>query len=216
MTSGIPNVIENRAVDIDVQVWLGFPDTPARESYNRNLFDAHDIRVSYNEGGDHGALQFSIYKDSNNGQDVRDLSGDVELIVRWWDPRRRELLEPPNSRFVILSTEEDMVDGTNVITYSCVAITWLLEKVRVRTTRYWNYAARLNRDYDRAEERYQEAERDYDSALRSWESQAKRVQEGIWPNSSHGPNFVGKGVAWYIRDRKARYRSIVYLSLIHI
>lgn len=213
MPSSVPNVDSRTQNEVDLQLWVGVPDSQSgsnhEQAYHLMLRDAHNITISYTDGEDHNGLSFSMYKDS---QGAKELSGDWEIIVRWWDPRTRELLEPPGSRFVILNTEEDMVDGTNLITYNCVAITWLLEKVRTRTSGYVNYASRLNRDYDRAKERYEEAEQDYDSAFRDFERLGERVQEEeFWSGQSLGPMLVSAaGVTWMIRDGQARYRSIVY------
>ena len=209
----VPNVDERRQTDVDIQLWLGRPDSPSGTNHERAyefmLRDAHDIAVSYSDGSDHNALTFKMYKDSPG---ARELTGDWEIIVRWWDPRRQELLEPPGSRFVILETEEDMADNTNAITYKCASITWLLEKVRVRTTGYVNNAARMNRDYDRAKKRYEDAERDYDQARREFERIGRQVQRDTWhQNQTMGPMLLSySGVTWLIRDRIAKYRSIVY------
>lgn len=206
----VPNVDENRQWETDLQLWLIRPDTPAAESYERPLRDVFGVRVEYGDGSGHNAMRFSTFKDSPG---AHQLSGDWEIAVRWWDPRVRAWLEPPNSRFVITGSKENMVDESNQIEYSCVGTTWLLEKVRVRVADKFNTAWRLNRDEERAKDAYDEAEREFNSAFRSYESRAKRLQEDIWGDMgiSLGPILVyERGLAWLIRNRVAKWRSLVW------
>ncbi|MGQ7788209.1 hypothetical protein [Nesterenkonia sp. K-15-9-6] len=209
MPHTVPLASENADVQPDLQLWLGVADSPANQSARQMIHDAHNISVSYGDGSDHNGLRFTVFKDSPLVEQLAEDGWDWEVIVRWWDPRRGKWLEPPNSRFIILDSDEDMADESNRITYTCVGTTWLLEKVRVRVREQYNDAWRLNRDVDRAQEDYNTAQSDYESLVRQFESRARTVQEGHWPDLSHGPVFAVRGVTWTHRQGRARWRSIV-------
>ncbi|MDS2171605.1 hypothetical protein Q7C18_02735 [Nesterenkonia sp. CL21] len=203
----VPNVDEGVATDPDIMLWINAPDTPARESVREPIRYAFDISASYGDGSEHNALTFSTYKDDPAVAKLA--TGNYEIVLRWWDPRREAWLEPPNSRFMVMKHLEDMVDETNKISFTCVSISWLLEKIRVRVADQFNTAVRLNRELDQAQERYDEAESEYESLMSQFDRTAKRVQEAHWPDIYHGPNWAVRGVTWIARQGKARGRSIV-------
>ena len=208
----VPNVDDNIQNELDLQLWVCYPNVAAEKSYYFRIRDAFNIDLTYGDGSQHNTLTFSTYKDDPFVDLLSEEGWNYEVVARWWDPRRKKLVEPPNSRFVIMKSKENVVDKTNRIDYILPGKTKMLEKVTTRVTRYVNYVAQLNRDYDRAKEAYEQAERDYNSVLRQFENTGKRIQEEHWPNDSHGPVFSTVGMGWLLRDGHARYRSLVYAS----
>ena len=208
----IPYVSQDAQNEVDLQLWLCRPNAGAASSYRYRIQDAFNIQVSYGDGSEHNTLTFSTFKDNPFVEQLSEDGWDWEVCVRWWDPRRGALVEPPGSRFVIMRSKENIVDRANRIDYILPAKTKMLEKVATRVTRYVNYVAQLNADYDRAKKAYEEAERDYNSVLRQFQNTGKRIQEEHWPNDYHGPVFAARGMGWLIRDGHARYRSLVHAT----
>lgn len=110
------------------------------------LGDATGITVAY-PMDDIPTLQFTYPKDGMNAQLLQQ---GVELVVAYQDPRNnpdnsKPWVEPRNSRFIPISWQDDVVDDTNMVTYTCNGLLWLLKKVAVRRDTNNNNSALFNK-----------------------------------------------------------------------
>jgi hypothetical protein len=77
---------------------------------------------------DVSSLVFEYPKDSPGAEWVIGQSGGFEIAVMVWEAVSGEWIEPPNHRFVVLQWEDDVVDDTNTIRFTCPGYAWLMSK----------------------------------------------------------------------------------------
>lgn len=200
--TGLPLADERINRDTHYRLMLCRPWRELGNAYQAVLGHVHDWQITVNRR-DVASLTFQTFKGAPN-QDMlhRDASNETgseeySIAVQVWDWRVQRWIEPDNCRFVVSTWETDDADASNLIRYTCRQEVTQLDWIRAhRPTGDW----RLNQDYDRALEAYQDAEREYDSLIRQLTTAGQTVQEELFGHT-RGRLYAGyRGVDWVVRS----------------
>lgn len=183
----------------DHHIQLSVIDPGTHNTNMESLKHCWDIKAAFNRN-EAGSMTFKTFKDSPGSPRLQE---DVTIVLRLWDPWKKEYVEPPNARFIVSTWSEDLTDPTNVITYACLQEVRILEKLVLHRA---NHDWKLNNAFDKAEEAFNNAERDYESKLKQFDELA------TWVRRRHGftsgKNFAYYGLGWIRRARNVPWGSI--------